>query len=129
MADRLRLTFPVNFYFQDYLAFKAEVDRRDVIYEKLKEKVKTGSAVQLTPEQFKPLEIHWKRVTNQKRMWLSKLDSSLPGKLGKFGEWLNLAEEILEREEKKLESPEEMTAQLKSILLEHKVSLLMLSLK
>ena len=84
--------------------------------------MKTGKALKITPEQFKPLEDEWKKVCRQTRLWLWKLDASLPGKLGKFGDWLNQAEEILAQEEEILENPEEMAAQLGNILAEHKVS-------
>ena len=60
-------------------------------------------------------------MVRQTRLWLWKLDASLPGKLGKFGDWLNQAEEMLEQEEELLENPEEMAAQLGNILQEHKV--------
>ena len=83
--------------------------------------MKTGKALKITPEQFKPLEDEWKKVSRQTRLWLWKLDASLPGKLGKFGDWLNQAEEILAQEEEILENPEEMAAQLTNILAEHKV--------
>lgn len=36
-------------------------------------------------------------MTRQTRMWLWKLDASLPGKLGKFGDWLNQGEELMEQ--------------------------------
>ena len=108
--------------FQDYLAFKAELDRRGNTFAKLDDKVKAGKALKITPEQFKPLEDEWKKVSRQTRLWLWKLDASLPGKLGKFGDWLNQAEEILAQEEEILENPEEMAAQLTNILAEHKVS-------
>ena len=123
-----RPIFPLSFMhfvvinlFQDYLAFKAELDRRGNVYIKLGDKVKTGKALKITPEQFKPLEEEWKKVSRQTRLWLWKLDASLPGKLGKFGDWLNQAEEILAQEEEILENPEEMAAQLGNVLAEHKV--------
>lgn len=102
------------------------MDRRGTIYGKLEEKVKSGKAVKITAEQFAPLEEVWKRVVRQTRLWLWKLDASLPGKLGKFGDWLNQAEEILEQEEELLENPEEMAAQLGNILQEHKVSVVLI---
>lgn len=86
--------------------------------------MKTGKAVKISPEQFAPLEEVWTKVVRQTRLWLWKLDASLPGKLGKFGDWLNQAEEILEQEEDLLENPEEMAAQLGNILQEHKVYIL-----
>ena len=99
------------------------MDRRGNTFAKLDEKVKSGKALKITPDQFKPLEDEWKKVSRQTRLWLWKLDASLPGKLGKFGDWLNQAEEILEQEEEILENPEEMAAQLGNILEEHKVRL------
>ena len=97
------------------------MDRRGTIYTRLEEKVKSGKAVRITAEQFQPLEEVWKKVVRQTRLWLWKLDASLPGKLGKFGDWLNQAEEVLEQEEELLENPDEMAAQLGNILQEHKV--------
>ncbi|KAH3846188.1 hypothetical protein DPMN_088486 [Dreissena polymorpha] len=106
--------------YMDYLAFKAEVDRRGHIYYKLDEKVRTGKSVKFTSETFKPLEESWKKVVRQTRVWLWKLGASLPGKLGKFGDWVNQAEEILELEEEFLESPNEMAMQLGKILQDHR---------
>ena len=83
--------------------------------------MKSGKAAKISAEQFKPLEEAWKKVVRNTRLWLWKLDSSLPGRLGKFGDWLNQAEEMLEQEEEMLENPEEMATQLGNILQEHKV--------
>ncbi|XP_052236879.1 muscle-specific protein 300 kDa-like [Dreissena polymorpha] len=111
---------PLHQEYMDYLAFKAEVDRRGNIYNKKDEKIRSGKSVKLTPETFKPLEETWKKVARQTRLWLWKLDASLPGKLGKSGDWLNQAEDILELEKEFLEDPNEMAMQLGKILQDHR---------
>lgn len=106
---------------QDYLAFKTEVDRREKTFKKLEDKVKTKTAQRITPEQWKELDTKWSQVSRQTRMWLWKLDASLPGRLGKFGDWLNQAEEIMESQPEELEGHEEMANQLSKLAGDHRV--------
>ncbi|XP_033734091.1 spectrin beta chain, erythrocytic-like isoform X2 [Pecten maximus] len=70
--------------YMDYLAFKTEVDRREKTFKKLEEKAKTKSLQRLTPEQWKELDTKWNQVYRQTRMWLWKLDASLPGETRKI---------------------------------------------
>lgn len=81
-------------------------------------------AVKITPKMWQELEPKWRDIARRTRMWLWKLDASLPGRLGKFGDWLNQAEEMLEIEPENQEDHIEMADQLLKLLNEHKVCLL-----
>ena len=107
--------------FQDYLAFKTEFDRRQKIFQRLEEKVLNKKAVKVTPKMWAELEPKWKDIARRTRMWLWKLDASLPGRLGKFGDWLNQAEEMLEIEPEQREDLMEMAEQIVKLLNDHKV--------
>ncbi|CAG2199466.1 SYNE1 [Mytilus edulis] len=106
--------------YMDYLAFKTEFDRRQKIYQRLEEKVVSKKAVKITPKMWQELEPKWRDIARRTRMWLWKLDASLPGRLGKFGDWLNQAEEMLEIEPENQEDHIEMADQLLKLLNEHK---------
>lgn len=73
---------------------------------------------------WQELEPKWRDIARRTRMWLWKLDASLPGRLGKFGDWLNQAEEMLEIEPENQEDHIEMADQLLKLLNEHKACLL-----
>ena len=70
---------------------------------------------------WQELEPRWRDVARQTRMWLWKLDASLPGRLGKFGDWLNQAEEMLEIEPEQNDDFAEMAEHILKLLNEHKV--------
>jgi hypothetical protein len=87
----------------------------------LEEKVLNKKAVKVTPKMWAELEPKWKDIARRTRMWLWKLDASLPGRLGKFGDWLNQAEEMLEIEPEQREDLMEMAEQIVKLLNDHKV--------
>ncbi|CAC5416632.1 SYNE1 [Mytilus coruscus] len=84
--------------YKDFIAFKTEFDRQQKIFQRLEEKVVSKKAVKITPKMWQELEPKWRDIARRTRMWLWKLDASLPGCPGKFGDWLNQAEEMLEIE-------------------------------
>ncbi|KAL5008450.1 hypothetical protein ScPMuIL_014031 [Solemya velum] len=106
--------------YMDYLAFKTELDRREVTYKKIADKVAAKKCVKLTADQWLHLDKRWKSIYAKTRKWLWKLDTSLPGRLGKFGDWLFNAEEILAEELQMFESHEEMAAQIGNFLHKHR---------
>ncbi|BFZ08024.1 hypothetical protein BsWGS_11063 [Bradybaena similaris] len=106
--------------FLDYLGFKTELERREPLYWKLREKVQSGRLLQLTSVEWENLEARWHEVDKQVKLWLRKLDSFLPGKLGKLGHWLYTAEEMLSKEESTSDNAEDMTVVYDKLILEHK---------
>ncbi|XP_076442566.1 muscle-specific protein 300 kDa-like isoform X3 [Babylonia areolata] len=106
--------------FLDYIGFKTEFDRREPVYKKIGEKVKSGRALRLTKDDWRKLDTRWKEVDEQTRLWLLKLDASLPGKLGQFGRWLYDAEKLLISENELLAEPDENLQQLADVLRQHK---------
>ena len=108
-------------FVQDYIGFKTEFDRREPVYKKIGEKVTSGRALKLTQGDWEKLETLWNETDEKTRLWLLKLDRSLPGKLGQFGQWLYDAETLLKAENKLLMNPDENLQPLAEILKQHKV--------
>nr|KAG5692778.1 hypothetical protein BaRGS_009394 [Batillaria attramentaria] len=106
--------------FLDYIGFKTEFDRREPIVKKIGEKVLSGKALKLTMNDWEQLDTRWREVDDQTRRWLLKLDASLPGRLGKFGEFLYQAELLLLKEKELLANPDDNMQQLAEVLREHK---------
>lgn len=49
-------------FFQDYLGFKTEVDRREPLYLKIGEKVLSGRSLKITRADWEKLDIRWQEV-------------------------------------------------------------------
>lgn len=98
-----------------------------MIYKKIANKVAAKKCVKLTQDQWLHLDERWKSIYAKTRKWLWKLDTSLPGRLGKFGDWLFNAEELLAEELEMLESHEEMAVQIGNFLQRHRVCILKLN--
>lgn len=74
---------------------KTEMAVKSTIYDRLKSRLDTHVATFVTLELWKQLEQRWKRIETQLKHWQWILDSSLPGQLGKIGDWLHQAEELI----------------------------------
>jgi len=93
------------FAFQHYLQFIEEVRLRRRVYDWLRVRVEqrlmsssSDDAVPpdcITSEKLAYLKNHWSCTCDRMRLWLRKLDNSLPGVLGQIGDWLCRAEEQL----------------------------------
>ena len=57
----------------------------------------------------------------QVRQWLLKLDASLPGKLGKLGEWLYHAEKLMRKKEEVTDNYDQMATYYADLAKEHRV--------
>lgn len=110
-------------FLQDYIGFKTEFERREPVYKKIGEKILSGQALKLTKNDWDKLDTRWREVDSQTRKWLLKLDASLPGRLGKFGEWLYHAELLLLQEADLLVDPDKNHQAIIQILQKHKVVL------
>lgn len=103
------------------MAFKAELDRREAVYNKLAEKCLAKKALKITEPMWNELNEKWRDISRRTRMWLWKLDASLPGKLGKFGDWLNQGEEVLEQQPEDAQDRLELAQEFAKLLQESKV--------
>ncbi|KAG5889994.1 hypothetical protein JTB14_035906 [Gonioctena quinquepunctata] len=81
--------------YNEYLAFKAEVDDREKLYSKLKHLIESQSIVSITKESWLDISRLWKKLQQQLLHWLWLLDSLLPGDFKFVGEWLAEAEKLL----------------------------------
>ncbi|GFR66525.1 nesprin-1, partial [Elysia marginata] len=106
--------------FMDYLGFKTELDRREPLYLKIGEKVLSGRALKITRPDWEKLDILWQETDEKVRQWLLKLDASLPGKLGKLGEWLYHAEKLMRKKEEVTDNYEEMATYFAELAKEHR---------
>lgn len=88
----------------------------------------SGTAIKLTKSDWEKLDTRWQEVDEKTRLWLLKLDASLPGRLGEFGRWLYKAESLLLREAKLLTNPHDNIPQLQEVIREHKVMIVCVSI-
>lgn len=98
--------------------FKAELDRRECGYKNLEEKCLGKKALEITEPMWNNLNKIWHFVARHKKMWLWKLDAGLPGKLGKFGDWINKGEDILEQEPEDVQDRHDLAQKLAKLLQE-----------
>ncbi|CAL1544282.1 unnamed protein product [Lymnaea stagnalis] len=106
--------------FSDFLEFKKELDSRKPLYLKLGERVLSGQSLKIQKPEWEKLDISWQEVDELVRQWLLKLDASLPGKLGKLGQWLYEAEKLLNKKEDTTNNPDDMAALYADLAREHK---------
>ena len=84
--------------FQMYLRFTEDLRLRARVYERLRVQVDSEASGNsrsdvVTVEKFVNIQQRWTYTTSRTRVWLWKLDSSLPGAVGQIGDWLYRAEE------------------------------------
>lgn len=99
------------------MAFKAELDRKESVYKKL-EKFVYRKALKITEPMWIDLNTKWHTAARRTRMWLWKLDVSLPGKLGKFRNWLSHGEEVLEQQPVDIKDKHDLAKKLAKLLQE-----------
>lgn len=97
------------------------MDKREPVYRKIGEKVLSGKAAKLSMADWQKLDTKWREAEDLTQRWLLKLDLSLPGRLGQFGQWLYNAERLLEKREQQVDEAEEMAVQMTNLIGEHKV--------
>jgi len=81
-----------------YLKFTEDLRLRFRVYERLRVQVESEESDKsrsdvVTVEKFVNIQQQWTYTTSRTRVWLWKLDSSLPGAVGQIGDWLYRAEE------------------------------------
>jgi nesprin-1 len=84
-----------------YVKFTEDMRLRFRVLERIRIKVESrdsqtaGDATSdvVTVEKLVYVQQRWTYTSNRTRVWLWKLDSSLPGRVGQIGDWLYRAEE------------------------------------
>lgn len=107
--------------YNEYLAFKSEVDDKEKVYNKLKHLIESQAFISIANESWVDVSKLWKKLQIQLLRWLWLLDSYLPGDFKFVGEWLARAEKILYCDEIPEIMNEETAAIISRKLEEHKV--------
>lgn len=111
-------TFPLDY--NEYLAFKNEVDEREKLYTKLKQLIESQSLVTVTRESWIDIIKLWQQLQLQLLQWLWLIDSKLPGDFKFIGEWLAKAEKLLYYDDIPTVMNDETAAIISQKLEEHK---------
>ncbi|XP_066158002.1 muscle-specific protein 300 kDa isoform X10 [Euwallacea fornicatus] len=93
--DHLQQTNSLPENYLEYAAFKAEVDDKSRLYNKLKHLIESQSPISIAKESWFDITKLWDKLRKQLLFWLWLLDSTLPGDLRVVGEWLARAEKLL----------------------------------
>ncbi|XP_067130355.1 LOW QUALITY PROTEIN: muscle-specific protein 300 kDa-like [Centruroides vittatus] len=115
---------PITNYKQEYMQY-LKLQREQLsykeLYNNLYQKITSGVISEISLKQkWSLLQHKWQRVNNDLLRWRWKLDSSLPGKLGQIGEWLNQAEQYLSKDMLPAGKEEDMPQIVSMKLEEHK---------
>ena len=92
-----------------------------MIYEKFRVKIETKTALTLTEDKWTYLQQRWDYVSQQTKLWLWKLDSGLPGRMGQIAQWLHRGEVLIETIADINEKDEDVLRIVCDALQEHKV--------
>ncbi|XP_074030429.1 muscle-specific protein 300 kDa isoform X10 [Leptinotarsa decemlineata] len=106
--------------YNEYLAFKSEVDDKEKMYRKLKHLLESQSIVSIAKESWIDISKLWKQLQQQLLHWLWFLDSLLPGDFKFVGEWLAAAEKLIYFDEIPSAMNEETATIISRKLEEHK---------
>lgn len=107
--------------YNEYLAFKSEVDVKEKVYSKLKQLIESQGFISIANESWIDVSRLWKELQHQLLRWLWLLDSHLPGDFKFVGEWLARAEKMIYCDEIPEIMNEETAAIISRKLEEHKV--------
>ena len=75
--------------FRTYERIRIQVESR----QSLTSNSTSSDTTKVTVEKFVTMQHRWTYTTSRTRVWLWKLDNSLPGRVGQIGDWLYRAEE------------------------------------
>jgi hypothetical protein len=86
---------------QMYVKFTEDLRLRFRVFERIRVRVESRDSQAangapsdgVTVEKFVHIQQRWTYTSDRTRVWLWKLDSSLPGRVGQIGDWLYRAEE------------------------------------
>lgn len=118
--DHLRQTNSLPLDYNEYLAFKSDVDEKEKIFVKLKNLIESHSVISIAKESWFDITKLWQKLQHQLLFWLWLLDSQLPGDFKYVGEWLAKAEQLIYCDEIPTIMNEETAAIISRKLEEHK---------
>lgn len=118
--EHLQQTDALPRAYPEYLAFKDEVDKKELVYNKLKGLIESQSIISITKESWMDITRLWQKLQSQLRYWLWLLDSLLPGDFRFVGEWLAKAERLIYFDEIPTAMNEETASIISRKLEEHK---------
>lgn len=118
--EHLQQTDALPRSYPEYLAFKDEVDNKELVYNKLKGLIESQSIISITKESWIDITRLWQKLQSQLRYWLWLLDSLLPGDFRFVGEWLAKAEKLIYFDEIPTAMNEETASIISRKLEEHK---------
>ena len=108
-------------FLQEYTAFTEDLRLKCEVYEQFRVKAESKTLLVITEDKWTHLKQRWTYVSTRTHVWQWKLDSSLPGELGKIGDWLYRAEELLDADVQQGETPEEKAFYIRSQITDLKV--------
>lgn len=118
--EHLQQTNSLPLDYNEYLAFKSEVDNKESLFDKLKRLIESQSVISIAKESWFDINKLWKKLQQQLLYWLWLLDSRLPGDFKFVGEWLAKAEKLIYCDEIPTAMNEETAAIISRKLEEHK---------
>lgn len=118
--EHLQQTNSLPLDYNEYLAFKSEVDDKETLYEKLKRLIESQSIVSIAKESWSDISKLWNKLQQQLLYWLWLLDARLPGDFKFVGEWLAKAEKLIYCDDIPTAMNEETAAIISRKLEEHK---------
>lgn len=107
---------------QDFLAMLAAQKTQNEPFDRLLNKRVNESLIMVDPKAVDSLQEEWLATELVIRAWRWRLDSAMPGDLGKIGQWLMRAEKCLYQTWPDNQDIEVVAKQLHERLLEHQVS-------
>lgn len=118
--EHLQQTNSLPLDYNEYLAFKSEVDDKETVFDKLKRLIESQSVISIAKESWFDINKLWNKLQQQLLYWLWLLDSRLPGDFKFVGEWLAKAEKMIYCDEIPTAMNEETAAIISRKLEEHK---------
>ena len=104
------------------MAFQNDLQSKHELYTRFEQKADAKILKSISADVWHHLRKRWTSTEQQTRVWLWKLDSNLPDRLGHLGDWLYRAEELLDGNIAYTDRHEDMANNIQRKLEEHRVS-------
>ncbi|XP_017768073.1 PREDICTED: nesprin-1 [Nicrophorus vespilloides] len=118
--EHLQQTNSLPLDYNEYLAFRGDVDEKQLVFDRLRTMIESQSMISITKESWSDVSRLWNLLEQQMRYWLWLLDSRLPGDFRVVGEWLAKAEKLIYNDDIPTTMNEETASIISRKLEEHK---------
>jgi len=81
--------------YQTYLRLREEHRIKEGVYERLVTRSESNELLVLNDKDIAVMKQKWSNTSAKLNLWRWKLDSALPGEVGRYGDWLHRAEETI----------------------------------